>query len=160
MHPLIAGELPCELAIVTEEPRDGNSLLHVSCYVMGHLIFIFPKDLLLSSYILLGIFQQWNNKAYVINFKKIPEFADIIYRNFCQREIFHYEFILKVKLWMNGCKMTSLRRLRDAIRTKGSEKNGEPASWSASSPLCWFNNKEFCVLHVQSNTTIFYLLVQ
>ena len=33
-------------------------------------------------------------------------------------------------------------------------------SWGASSPLCWFNNKEFCVLHVQSNTTIFYLLVQ
>ena len=32
--------------------------------------------------------------------------------------------------------------------------------WGASSPLCWFNNKEFCVLHVQSNTTIFYLLVQ
>ena len=26
--------------------------------------------------------------------------------------------------------------------------------WGASSPLCWFNNKEFCVLHVQSNTTI------
>ena len=33
-------------------------------------------------------------------------------------------------------------------------------SWRASSPLCWFNNKEFCVLHVQSNTTIFYLVVQ
>ena len=27
-------------------------------------------------------------------------------------------------------------------------------------PLCWFNNKEFCVLHVQSNTTIIHLLVQ
>ena len=23
-----------------------------------------------------------------------------------------------------------------------------------ASPLCWFNNKKFCVLHVQSNTTI------
>jgi len=33
-------------------------------------------------------------------------------------------------------------------------------SWGASSPLCWFNNKEFCVLHVQSKTTIFHLLVQ
>jgi hypothetical protein len=33
-------------------------------------------------------------------------------------------------------------------------------SWGASSPLCWFNNKEFCVLHIQSNTTIFYLLIQ
>ena len=32
--------------------------------------------------------------------------------------------------------------------------------WGASSPLCWFNNKEFCVLHVQSNTNIFYLAVQ
>ena len=30
----------------------------------------------------------------------------------------------------------------------------------ASSPLCWFNNKEFCVLHIQSNTTIFHLAVQ
>jgi len=29
-----------------------------------------------------------------------------------------------------------------------------------SSPLCWFNNKEYCVLHVQSNTTIFHLVVQ
>ena len=27
-------------------------------------------------------------------------------------------------------------------------------SWGASSPLCWFNNKQFCVLHVQSNTII------
>jgi len=34
--------------------------------------------------------------------------------------------------------------------------NDVKGSW----PLCWFNNKEFCVLHVQSNTTIFYLLVQ
>jgi len=25
---------------------------------------------------------------------------------------------------------------------------------------CDYNNKEFCVLHVQSNTTTFYLLVQ
>jgi hypothetical protein len=33
-------------------------------------------------------------------------------------------------------------------------------TWGASSPLCWFNNKEFCVLHVQSNTTILYLVVQ
>ena len=23
--------------------------------------------------------------------------------------------------------------------------------------MCWFNNKEYCVLHVQSNSTIFYL---
>jgi len=27
-------------------------------------------------------------------------------------------------------------------------------AWDASSPLCWFNNKEICVFHVQSNTTI------
>ena len=33
-------------------------------------------------------------------------------------------------------------------------------SWGALSPLCWFNNKEFRVLHIQSNTTIFYLLAQ
>jgi len=29
----------------------------------------------------------------------------------------------------------------------------------ASSPLCWFN-KEFCVLHVQPNTTTFHPVVQ
>jgi hypothetical protein len=57
LHPLIAGEPPCELTIVAEEPRDGNILLHVSCYVMGHPIFIFSKDLLLPSHILLCIFQ-------------------------------------------------------------------------------------------------------
>jgi len=26
--------------------------------------------------------------------------------------------------------------------------------------LCWFNNKEYCVLHIQSNTTVFHPTVQ
>jgi len=30
----------------------------------------------------------------------------------------------------------------------------------ASSLMCWFNNKEFSVLYLQSNTTIFHLVVQ
>jgi hypothetical protein len=26
--------------------------------------------------------------------------------------------------------------------------------------LCWFNNKEFCLLHIQLNTTVFHPVVQ
>jgi len=39
------------------------------------------------------------------------------------------------------------------------KKHRQLLSWGASSPLCWFNDKEFCVLHIQSNTTVFYLSV-
>ena len=122
MHPLIAGEPPCELAILAEEPRDGNSLLHVSCYVMGHPIFIFPKDFLLSSHILLNIFQQWKNKVYVNSFKKIQEFLVQFKGTFVSEGIFHFEFISEVETLNKWMYNDLLRRLRDAIRTKRSEK--------------------------------------
>ena len=41
------------------------------------------------------------------------------------------------------------------IFTEVLEESSAVVIWSAS-PLCWFNNKDFfCVLHIQSNTTIF-----
>ena len=32
--------------------------------------------------------------------------------------------------------------------------------WGASSPLCWFINTEYCVLHVHTNPTVFHPAVQ
>jgi len=46
-----------------------------------------------------------------------------------------------------------LRRLRN-VSDKGFSEN-QSTFCGASSLLCWFNNKEFSVLYLQSNTTIF-----
>ena len=84
---------------------------------------------------------------------------------------FHIYWHSLVKFGVNN---SSLRRLANfgfmkICRVKATRYVGAhikcctpppPTSWGASSPLCWFNNKEFCVLHIQSNTTIFHLVVQ
>ena len=61
---------------------------------------------------------------------------------------------------INYIRATCFGRKTAIIRPMQNIYKVQYMSWGASSPSCRFNNKEFCVLHVQSNTTIFYLVVQ
>ena len=76
-------------------------------------------------------------------------------RNYCHHTVVKMQHDATIVLgispeynWCYGHYIGSLNVLLLLCRIRCKEP------WGASSPLCWFNNKKLCVLHVQSNTTI------
>ena len=72
-------------------------------------------------------------------------------------QIIIWSLLLRSQRQQNGS-VIAFALIKHSVSHEGSfRRNIVYQYWKV---INWVNNKEFCVLHVQSNTTIFYLLVQ